>query len=232
MGVERMLTTESLSATERLIAHAALVGLAKLRSGSSDVPAELQRRCLDLIVELDRATADPGERQSVMNMAGHLARFVARPEESHRIFEQELQRSRDPYYFMPYIADLARERGDLPGALGWLQQARAEARGPATRFAISGRYIAALLSLAPQDIVRIESAVLQALDELGGSHAVFYGVYRRTLTKIVSDLTDWAVVDPARLRVLRRVGEALRDFADGDGESREQLRLAATRCGV
>lgn len=243
VSIETMLVRERLSGTERLIAHAALVSLSKARAGGNEVSADLQQRCADLVYELDRATNDIRERQSVMNMAGHLLRFVGLPHEAFRVFERELRKSADPYYFMPYLADLARERGDVAESLNWMQRARDEAPGAATRFALSGRYVSSLRTATPQDGERIANATLQALQELQGRRAVFHGVFRRTLHTLVNELTSWAAAErqtafdaaPARRSatephgVLARIKARLTQMAlaEPDPESRNQLEAAA-----
>jgi thiol-disulfide isomerase/thioredoxin len=243
VSIEAMLVEETLSGTERLIAHAALVGLSKARTGSDEVSADLRQRCVHLVHELDRATNDIPERQSVMNMAGHLLRFIGLPQESFRVFERELQKSADPYYFMPYLADLARERGDVAESMNWMQRARDEAPGPATRFALSARYVSSLRTATPQDHERVAKATLQALQELQGRHTLFYGVFRRTLNTLVNELTGWAGAErpagsaaaPAagnateRKAILARVKATLAQMAaaEPDSESRGELEAAA-----
>jgi hypothetical protein len=243
VSIETMLVEETLSGTERLIAHAALVGLSKARTGSNEVSADFQQRCVHLVHELDRRTNDTRERQSVMNMAGHLLRFVGLPQEAYRVFERELQKSADPYYFMPYLADIARECDDIAGSMNWMQRARDEAPGAATRFALSGRYVSSLRTATPQDHERIANATLQALQELEGRRAVFYGVFRRTLNTLVNDLTSWAAAErpaesaaaPATGRetkhhaILARIKATLVQMAaaETDSESRSQLEAAA-----
>jgi len=233
-AVAAMLEKEPLSGTERLIAHATLVTVSKSRADSSDLPEYQRQRCIDLIQELDRTTTDVRERQSVMNMAGHLLRFIGLPQEAQLTFERELQKSADPYYFMPYLADLARDRGEVANAMNWMQRAYEEAPGAATRFALGGRYITALTAVTPQDEIRIAAAVSQVLQESYGRKAVFHGVFRRTLTAIIADLKSWAASESSRRKIITQISHQLTQLAtaEPERESREFLEESAERLRV
>lgn len=228
-SLENMLVAEALSATQRLIAHAALVQLRVKSDSGQELSPQLIRRCMALVEEVEQGTADTAERQSVMNMAGHLLRLVGLPDEARRVFERELSRSADPYYFMPYLADLARERGAIDEGLNWMQRAHHQACGEATRFALGGRLLSYTIAVTPDDVTGIANAALQPLREVEGGVAVFYGVFRRTLGVLIQDLVSWAGTDPRRRKVLDQVREALMSMAnlEVDYDSQAEVRAAA-----
>ena len=227
-ALENMLVAEPLSATQRLIAHAALVQLRTKGSDDQEFSPHLVRRCVALVEEVDQGTDDTAERQSVMNMAGHLLRLVGLPDQARLVFERELSRSTDPYYFMPYLADLARERGAVEEALHWMRRAHREARGEATRFALGGRLLSYTIAVTPDDSGGIARAALQPLGEVEGGVAIFYGVFRRALGAMVQDLVSWADSNPGRRKVLDQVRESLISMAnlEVDYDSQAEIRRA------
>ncbi len=124
------------------------------------------------------------------------------------------------------------KRGDVAAAMDWMQRARDEAPGAATRFALSGRYVGSLIATTPLDVERIFTASRQALLELRGMRAVAHGVFRRTLQTLAGNLAGWvAGGELERASRVESIGAVLSELADEqtDQESRKQLRVAAAR---
>src|SRR6202000_1798667 len=101
---------------------------------SPDPPPLLMQRTRALVAQADAATAGEVERQSVMNMAGHLLRQSGLRRESIGLFCREIARSPWPTYFMPYVAEMHMEEGESDEAFRWWRRAYEETPGKTTRF--------------------------------------------------------------------------------------------------
>ncbi len=88
---------------------------------------------------------------------------------AYQVAQDEIGRSDAPYYYQADLAQIAEKLGHKQEAIRLYAQAYAGSRGPATRFQWGQLYLSALLRLAPQDAMRIQSVGLQVLGELDGT---------------------------------------------------------------
>lgn len=103
----------------------------------------------------------------------------------------ELDRSRQPYYFMPAIADIEQRAGNDEAAIDWLQKAYDSTRGPATRFQWGYYYLTGLLEMAPADIERIHTTTIGLIEELQQS-AAFHQRPKAQLRYLEERLLEWS----------------------------------------
>jgi hypothetical protein len=190
--LEGLVGDRTLSWTERLIAHSASATLesASETTGSS---LPLMQRTRSLVAKADAATVGQLERQSVMNMAGHLLRQRGLREESIRLFCQEIDRSPWPTYFMPYVAEMYMEQGESDEAFRWWRRSYEETPGKTTRFELGVRYIEALVRHAPDKRALIESMVTRLLAERGEDGDMTRARMRGSLGLLARTLAHWQV---------------------------------------
>lgn len=199
-ALARLAADTTLSNTDRLGATIARVQLATLdarpsRAGGSAGPVAISGALRDQVraeaARADRESADPYERQTVINAAAYLLTSAGLIGESDTLLEAELARSHAPYYFMLDLASNARKRGDKAAAIAWYAKAYDAARGPATRLQWGASYVAALIELLPDDAARIERVATQVIGEVEPAAASFDGRNRKSLARMASQLAAW-----------------------------------------
>ena len=186
----RLVDDAGLSWTERLIAQSASVALQSMPEAPGE-PAPLLERTRVMVASADAATVSATERQSVMNMAGHLLRQSGLREESIRLFRAEIDRSPWPTYFMPYVAEMYMEKNDREEAFRWWQRSYDETPGTTTRFELGVRYIAALVRHAPEERSGIERMIARLFSDHGDDADMARGRVRKSLGLLARTLKGW-----------------------------------------
>ncbi|MDO9192072.1 MAG: thioredoxin fold domain-containing protein, partial [Undibacterium sp.] len=87
----------TLSKTDRLGAIGAQVALVKMDGAKPD--AGMQKELKKRVAQIDQATTDAYERQSVVNAAAHALGDAGFLDDSDTLLKPELKRSHSPYYF-------------------------------------------------------------------------------------------------------------------------------------
>ncbi|HTD03276.1 thioredoxin family protein [Undibacterium sp.] len=187
----RLADDATLSKTDRLTAVDGLVALARQENPKGALDARLLTDVQKRVAQIDQATTDAYERQSVINAAGHALSNAGLLDESDALLKAELKRSHSPYYFMLSLASNAKKRGDKAAAVNWYEQAYKAAKGPATRLQWGATYVSGLIELAPQEEARIEKATQNVLAEIGGTENAFYERNRASLERMGKKLNEW-----------------------------------------
>ncbi|MES2071963.1 MAG: thioredoxin fold domain-containing protein [Pseudomonadota bacterium] len=187
----RLADDGSLSKTDRLTAVDGLVALARQDNPKGALDSNLLKDVQKRVAQIDQATTDAYERQSVINAAGHALSNAGLLDESDALLKAELKRSHSPYYFMLSLASNAKKRGDKADAVNWYEQAYKAAKGPATRLQWGATYVNGLIDLAPQEEGRIQKATQSVLAEIGGTENAFYERNRASLERMGKKLNDW-----------------------------------------
>lgn len=207
-ALDSLIADASLSTADRLNAFSAKITLAKLDSPEGALAEPLLLAARNQVERADRATTNVYARQSVISAAADVLSDAGLIDESDRLLKAELKRSHSPYYFMLGLAANAKKRGDKAAALDWSARAYAAAKGPATRLQWGVNLLRALIDLAPQDEVRIETVAQQILGELSPSADTFCERNRYSLEKMAGKLAAWnkenrhaAVLDRLRLQL-------------------------------
>jgi len=190
--LDRLGKDAALSWTERLIAQSASVAMQSAPEVSG-CPPPLVERTRVMVASADAATVGVTERQSVMNMAGHLLRQSGLREESISLFRAEIDRSPWPTYFMPYVAEMYMEQDERDEALRWWQRSYDETLGKTTRFELGVRYIAALVHHAPQEHAAIDRMVARLFSDHGDDVDMARGRIRKSLGLLARTLGRWQV---------------------------------------
>jgi thiol-disulfide isomerase/thioredoxin len=223
----------ALSAPERLNMLRARVQLAQLDAPGQPLPASLVAEMRDAVGRVDAGTRDPYARQAAINSAANLYWEAGLEEDANRLLVAELQKSKQPYYFMLDLADLAQKAGREQEAVDWLARAYDAARGPATRFQWGASYLLGLLEMTPDDTQRIERVGLELLGELGESPDAFYQRTQMRLENLNGKLLEWGDTGKRRAvleRLRAKTDQICRGLPAGDDGRRnceDFLRQAA-----
>jgi hypothetical protein len=203
-ALERLVSDQTLSTTDRLVAITGEVALARLDAAQGPLPDALLGRVRDQVARADRTTTDPYARQAVISAAADALTEAGLLDESDALLRSELARSHSPYYFMVDLAENAKKRGDKSAALEWYGRSYAAAEGPATRLQWGVRYVNALIELSPQDAVRVEQAATSVIGELDPVPDTFYERNLRGLDRMGAKLSAWGK-EPAQAAALARI---------------------------
>lgn len=185
----RLADDSTISKTDRLGAIDARLALAKLDNAKPD--ASLQKEVQKNVAQIEQATTDAYERQSVVSAAAHVLGDAGLLDDSDNLLKAELKRSHSPYYFMSTLGSNAKQRGDKVAAVNWYEQAYNTAKGPATRLQWGANYVSNLVDLAPGEDSRIEKAVQSVFGELSKIENAFYERNRAYLEKMGKKLNEW-----------------------------------------
>jgi hypothetical protein len=143
------------------------------------------------VSQIEQATGDAYERQSVVSSAAYALGNADLLDASDSLLKAELKRSHSPYYFMSTLGSNAKKRGDKLAAVNWYEQAYNAAKGPATRLQWGSNYVVGLIELTPEDDARIEKAVSGVFAELSKTENAFYQRNHAYLEKMGKKLGEW-----------------------------------------
>jgi len=188
--IDRLGRDESLFRTERLYALIGKMRFERIDDAEAPLSDGLKDEIRRAVAQADAATTDPYERQSVINVASAILDMAGMKEEAKTMLLAELERSKQPYYFMTSLADIEQQAGNDEAAIGWLARGYDEARGPATRFQWGTYYIAGLLEMTPEDEERIATDTVRVVGELGATRA-FHQRPKAQLARLQKKLEEW-----------------------------------------
>ena len=103
----------------------------------------------------------------------------------------ELEKSKQPYYFMVSLADIEQRAENYDAAVDWLKQAYDSTTGPATRFQWGYYYLAGLLEMKPEETELIHSVTVELIDELQNSGGLYHRP-KAQLALMEQRLQDWS----------------------------------------
>lgn len=205
-ALARLAEDRSLSTTDRLQATAARVALVRRDGGA--VPEALAKALQQQVVEADKATQNPHERQSVITTAAAMLADADRLDAADYLLQAELKRSATPWTYMRMLGTHARQRGNLVEALKWYEQAWKSAEGSATRLQWGAGYVNGLIDMTPGDLPRIEAAARGLFEAAAGTPDAFHGRNRSVLQRTAGKLGEWAAADTSRRATVARVRAA------------------------
>ena len=195
--LKRVQDDPSLFTTERLYGTLGLMDFARIDDAEAPLPPELVEDVRARVAKADAATTDTYERQTVINTASHLLEEAGLKEEAKQMLLAELERSKQPYYFMVGLANLEEEAGNKEAAIDWLRRAYDASTGPATRFQWGNYYVNGLLEMTPDDVSGIQAATVSVVRELEKSRA-FYQRPKAQLERLEKKLEAWGTTPERR----------------------------------
>ena len=108
------------SPADRLKTLRARVILVQLDAPGQPLPPALQREIRDAVARVDASVTDPYARQAAINAAVNLYFTADMDADADRLLTGELGKTKQPYYFMLDLADIAQKAGRKQEAVQWL----------------------------------------------------------------------------------------------------------------
>lgn len=179
------------STAHRLATMLTRISFARLDDAQAPIPQALQQQARERVAWADEQAQTPYQRQAVINTAWYVLWQAGLNEEARVLLTAELEKSRQPYYFMSDLAELEKEAGNTDQALAWLKRAYQEAEGPATRFQWGYGYIDGLIEMTPEDADTIAAETNQVLSELDGHPDAIHGRTGRIMKRLGEKLASW-----------------------------------------
>jgi thiol-disulfide isomerase/thioredoxin len=189
--LDEIAADETTSIADRLWVSWTAVRLAALGDPDEEVPPAVAAAAR---AEVDRANEDaktPYERQAYMNAAWYVLTASGQDEYAKTLLLEELEKSKQPYYFMVNLSRLAEDEGEHEEAIAWLRKAYETSEGRATRFQWGYYYVDGLIRMTPDDGATIAAATEAVLDELEGQQDAIYNRTGRTMKRLGEALAQW-----------------------------------------
>lgn len=178
--------------TEELIALMAVLTLdGKLNARTSPDPA-MRERVRIAAAKADRTSKVTAERQTAINMAGHLLKAAGLIAEAREMFTSEIKHSPHAGYFMTYLAQMSLEEGRTQEAIDWWRSAHESTPPGAARFSRGARYISQLVDLVASETALIAREVTRVLTEIAADPAPLAGINRASMEMVLASLARLA----------------------------------------
>lgn len=188
--LEDLAADDSVYKRERIYTLVGKMRFERIEDPEAELSAGLQQAIRDTTRWADESTQSVYERQPIINALANVLNEAGMDDVSKPLLLAELERSMQPYYFMPELADIEQRAGNDDLAIAWLQKAYDTTRGPATRFQWGYYYLSGLLEMAPTDVERIHETTVGLITELQQSNA-FHQRPKAQLRFLESKLIEW-----------------------------------------
>ena len=139
----------------------------------------------------DETTPSVYERQPIINALGNVLDDAGMDDVAKPLLTAELDKSKQPYYFMVSLADIEQRAGNNEAAIAWLKQAHDVTKGPATRFQWGYYYLAGLLEMTPGDTELIHDTTVALIDELQNTGGLYHRP-KAQLSRLEGRLVEWS----------------------------------------
>lgn len=179
------------SIAHRLATALTRIDFVRIDDEDAPIPESLKHQARERVAWADDQAKTPYQRQAVINTAWYVLSDAGLYDDARTLLTAELEKSRQPYYFMSDLAELEKEAGNTTAALAWLRRAYDESEGPATRFQWGYGYIEGLIEMTPEDADTIAAATGQVLSELDGQPDAIHGRTGRILNRLSDRLEEW-----------------------------------------
>lgn len=190
-AMDQLGSDEAVYKRERVYTVLGKIFLEQIDDSGSALSDELQNEITAMVAWADESTPDPYERQAIINAASNVLSRAGMADVAMPLLLAELDKSKEPYYFMLALADIEQEAGNYDEALQWLRKAYDASTGPATRFQWGYYYLAGLLEMTPEDTGLIQSATIEVIRELGPGSG-FYQRPKAQLGRLEEKLLQWS----------------------------------------
>lgn len=218
----RIAADESIYKRERIYSLAGKINFEQMDDEEAEISDGLKQEIRDMVRWADESTPSVYERQPIINALGNVLEGAGMDEVAKPLMLAELDRSKQPYYFMVSLADIEQRAGNIDTAVDWLRKAHEATTGPATRFQWGYYYVAGLLEMTPADTQKIQDTTVALINELqnGG------GLYLRPkaqLERLEARLISWGE-DNDQMIGLKEIRESVLDVcrtAVQQGETRQ-----------
>jgi hypothetical protein len=187
----RIAADESVYKRERIYTLAGKINFERIDDEEADVSAELQAEIRDMVQWADETTPSVYERQPIINALGNILDDAGMDDDAKPLMLAEVDKSKQPYYFMVGLADIEQRAGNTEVAVDWLKQAYEATTGPATRFQWGYYYLAGLIELTPENTELIHAVTVGLIDELQNSGGLYHRP-KAQLGRIETYLFTWS----------------------------------------
>lgn len=162
-----------------------------------------------MVAWADESTPRVYERQPVINALANVLTEAGMDDVARPLLLAELEKSKQPYYFMVSLASIEQDAGNHEAALDWLKKAYDATTGPATRFQWGYYYVNGLIEMTPEDTQRIKDSTVALVSELLQRSSGFYQRPKGQLERLESKLRDWGADHDAVLANIRESVQAI-----------------------
>jgi thioredoxin-related protein len=189
--LDRVAQDDSVYKRERIYTLAGKIRFERIDDPEAPVSEELKDEIRAMVKWADETTPSVYERQPIINALGNVLDDAGMDDVAKPLLLAELDKSKQPYYFMVSLADIEQRAGNEDVAVDWLKQAYDSTTGPATRFQWGYYYLAGLIEMKPEETALIHSVTVGLIDELQNSGGLYHRP-KSQLSRMEQRLLDWS----------------------------------------
>jgi thioredoxin-related protein len=194
---------DSVYKRERIYTLAGKLRFERIEDDDAEISEALKHEIRDMVAWADASTPSVYERQPIINALGNVLNEAGMDEVARSLLVAELEKSKQPYYFMVDLADLEQRAGNVDAAIDWLAKAYESTKGPATRFQWGYYYLTGLIEMTPESTEAIHATTVNLVSELLQRSGGIYHRPKRQLKRLEEYLTEWGAGRDAALNGIR-----------------------------
>lgn len=214
---ERFAADETVYKRERIYTLRGRLAFERIDDPELPPSPALREAIVGMVEWADRSTPGVHQRQPIVNALGNLLDDAGMDEVAKPLLLAELEKSGQPYYYMPELAGIEQRAGNTELAIEWLRKGYDASKGPATRFQWGYYYLSGLLEMSPDDTVLIHDTTVRMIEELQKSGGL-YQRPKRQLVQLESELITWAGATGGDAE-LSRIRESVLQVCTGDAST-------------
>ena len=199
---DRIQADEDVYLRERIYMLRAKADFERLPDEEAELSEALKAEIREMVEYADASTPSVYERQPIINALGNVLRNAEMYDVARPLLLAELERSKQPYYFMTGLAGIAEAEGNVDEAVDWYRKGWEASKGPATRFQWGYYYLAGLIELQPENTQLIHDTTVTLVTELQAQGG-FFQRPKAQLASIENYLTEWGVDNAEALSNIR-----------------------------
>jgi len=188
---DRIAADDSVYKRERIYTLIGKISFERMDDEEAELSKDLQGQIRDMVQWADETTPSVYERQPIINALGNVLEEAGMDDVAKPLLLAELDKSKQPYYFMVSLADIEQRAGNTDAAVNWLKQAYDATKGPATRFQWGYYYLAGLMEMTPGDTHLIHDTTVGLIEELQNSGGLYHRP-KAQLSRLEVRLLDWS----------------------------------------
>lgn len=221
-ALARVADDETVYKRERIYTLAGKINFEQMYDEEAELSDGLKQEIRDMVRWADESTPSVYERQPIINALGNVLEDAGMDDVAKPLMLAELDRSKQPYYFMVSLADIEQRAGNIDTAINWLRKAHDATTGPATRFQWGYYYATGLLEMTPADAQQIHETTVGLISELQNSGGLFLRP-KAQLKRLEGRLITWAEEND-QMTGLQEIRESVLEVCESasqQGESRQ-----------
>jgi thiol-disulfide isomerase/thioredoxin len=200
---------ETIYKRERIYTLVGKMRFERIDDDEAKISDALQQEIRDMVTWADESTPSVYERQPVINALGNVLNEAGMDDIARSLLLAELEKSKQPYYFMVDLADIEQRAGNHDAAIEWLRKAYDSTNGPATRFQWGCYYVNGLLEMTPDDSQAIQESTVGLIAELLEKSSGFFQRPKGQLQRLESRLREWGTERGEALTRIRLAVQSL-----------------------